>query len=158
MSKLCQCARLAQEVGNNDEARCLYDKALSLDPSKLDALNGLGTIFEAQAHRIWSQSDTGDDKAEKERHQLVEKANDMYSRSLQLAPLHADTLSNRGALLMCHFGNDGRAEAEHLFRTVLDVKPDHAAALYNFGFMRQLQQRMPEAQELYERAYGEMCT
>jgi len=153
---LCQYARLVQEDGNDKEARRLYDKALTLDPSQLDALNGLGTIFEARAHRIWSQSDTGDDKADKECRQLVEKANDMYLRSLKLAPLHADTLSNRGALLMCHFGDDGRAEAEHLFRTALNVKPDHAAALYNFGFMRQLQQRMPEAQELYERAYGEM--
>jgi len=33
------------------------------------------------------------------------------------------------------------------------VKPDHAAALYNLGFLRQTQQRMPECMALYERAY-----
>jgi hypothetical protein len=33
------------------------------------------------------------------------------------------------------------------------VKPDHAAALYNLGFLRQTQQRMSECMALYERAY-----
>jgi Tfp pilus assembly protein PilF len=118
LAALCQYARILQEDGKTDEAWHLYDKVVSLHPGKIDALNGLGTIYEARAQNIWSAAEYGDEKGEKERNQLLDKAKDMYRRALQIAPLHADTLCNAGALLMCHQGPPSHEEAEHNFRQV----------------------------------------
>ncbi len=44
------------------------------------------------------------------------------------------------------------AEAERLYRSVLDRNPDHAQALYNLGLLRIRQGRLDGAIELFERA------
>ena len=150
---ICQLARLLQEDGQTERAREMYDSALALDPQKLDALNGLGTMYETRAHAVLSGADHDDADARAKHQQLLGMARSMYARALKLAPLHPDTLSNRAALIMSHEGPAGRDEAERLFRLALGVRPNHAAALYNFGFLCQVENRIQEAMELYERAY-----
>jgi Tfp pilus assembly protein PilF len=150
---VCQLARLLQEDGQTERAREMYDSALALNPQMLDALNGLGTMYEARAQAVLSGADNDDADARAKHQQLLGMARSMYARALKLAPLHPDTLSNRAALIMCHEGPAGRDEAERLFRLALGVRPNHAAALYNYGFLCQVENRMQEAMELYERAY-----
>ena len=118
---VCQYARLLQEEGTTDEARRMFDTALNLHPQNIDALNGLGTIYEARAQHVWAGTDSTDEKGEKERRMLLEKAQSMYTRALALAPLHPDTLSNRGALLACHTGAQGHDEVYTFMSAHIDI-------------------------------------
>ena len=99
---MCQHARLLQEDGDAAEAQRLFSDALAIDPKCIDGLNGLGTILEARAQAVWRDSGGGDAADKREYEALLGKAENMYARALAIAPLHADTECNRGALLLGH--------------------------------------------------------
>ena len=52
----------------------MYDRALALDPHKIDALNGLGTMYEARAQCVWSKADSADQEAHAQHRELLAMA------------------------------------------------------------------------------------
>jgi tetratricopeptide (TPR) repeat protein len=66
----------------------------------------------------------------------------------------ADGAARAYLSLYQNFGGDRRLldKAEPALLYVLERKPDHATALYNLGFVRAEQKRLPEALELFRRS------
>jgi tetratricopeptide (TPR) repeat protein len=111
------------------EAVAAYDRALALQPNRVDALNNRGVALMAQAK--------------------AEEALISFNKALAVKPDFADALSNRGVALK-ELGR--KEEALSSFEQALRVNPEYVDALNNLGLTLNLLDRPAEALEIFERA------
>jgi len=105
------------------EASAAYRRALAIDPSRLEALLGVGAISLAEGR--------------------LQDAADAYARALKVQPRSAETLVNLGAAVR----GLGRVDAAiDLFRQALAISPDLAEAHASLGTALRLLGRSDEAQ------------
>lgn len=113
----------ALAAGDYGTARTLIDEVLSVEPDSVPALTAHGRILSASGH--------------------LDEAIADFSRSLERAP---DNIAALSGLAMTFDRIPERvSEAEPLYRKVLDLSPDSAAARNNLGFNFLLQGRAEEA-------------
>jgi tetratricopeptide (TPR) repeat protein len=63
------------------------------------------------------------------------RAEQVYTRALDMFPNHANTLYNYAVMLDSHCGR--KEEAEKFYRRCIEVEPRHSFALYNLAVLRE---------------------
>lgn len=116
--------------GESDLAQTIWLKVLAADPRNSDALHGLAVTAQ-------------------QRHQTAEAAG-YYQRALDIDP--KDGLALAGLLALKPSGNPLQAES-HL-KTLLAEQPESAYLQFALGNQLARQQRWPEAQQAYFKAYS----
>jgi tetratricopeptide (TPR) repeat protein len=145
--------RLYKEARNNlyqrqlptiRTARSQFEEAVALDPRYADAHAGL-------AESIMLLSINHQDIPEREAMRLAEASID---RALQLDPDLADAYAIRGLMKATEWGKSRlgqeNVEAETAFRRAIELNPNHASAYMWFASLRDSEQRLDEAIELYQ--------
>jgi TolB-like protein/Tfp pilus assembly protein PilF len=147
--------RLYKEARNNlyqrqhgtiRSARSQFQEAVALDPEYADAHAGL-------AESIMLLSINHQEIPEREAMQLAQAGID---RALQLDPNLADAYAIRGLMKATVWGRSRvgqeNVEAETAFRRAIALNPNHASAYMWFAALRDSEERLDEAIELYQRA------
>jgi TolB-like protein/Tfp pilus assembly protein PilF len=147
--------RLYKEAKNNlyqrqldtlRTARRQFDEAVALDPEYAEAHAGL-------AESIMLLAVNHQDIPEREAMQLAKASID---RALELDPNLADAYATRGLMKMTAWGRtrlgSENIEAETAFRTAIRLSPNHASAYMWFASLRDTEERLDDAIELYQEA------
>jgi tetratricopeptide (TPR) repeat protein len=114
--------------GDYATARQEYDNALRQDPNNRDALLGSAAVAQREGRGMQAAA--------------------AYARLLELDPTDPDALA---ALVALRPGDLARSETQ--LRNVLKSRPDAAPVLFALGNLYARQNRWPEAQQAYFRAY-----
>lgn len=135
-----------RQLPNIRTARSQFEEAVELDPQYADAYAGL-------AESVMLLSINHQDISEREAKQLAEASLD---RALQLNPDLADAHAIRGLMKATEWGESrlGRenVEAEAAFRRAIALNPNHASAYMWFASLRDSEERLDEAIDLYQKA------
>jgi TolB-like protein/Tfp pilus assembly protein PilF len=135
-----------RQLGTIRSARGQFQEAVALDPKYADAHAGL-------AESIMLLSINHQEVPEQEAMELAQASID---RALQLDPNLADAYAIRGLMKATVWGKSrvGRenVEAEAAFRRAIALNPNHASAYMWFAALRDSEERLDEAIELYQRA------
>ncbi|GMR17445.1 MAG: hypothetical protein BMS9Abin32_551 [Gammaproteobacteria bacterium] len=128
------------------EARTQFEQAIALDPDYAAARAGLAESI--LLLRINHNAIPFDE--------AIALAQAEIDRALELDPELADAYAIQG-LLMQHVWEKNRqgnenVQAENAFRRALAINPNHASALMWFASLRDSEERLDEAIELYQRA------
>lgn len=114
-------------TGTRDEAINAYDRALEVDPQRIDALLNCGTLYYEDGN--------------------LEKASDYFQRAIGVDPDNSLAHFNLGSVL------DERGEVEaarqHL-RLAVRLRPDYPDAHYNLAFVCEKLGAYSEAQEHWQ--------
>jgi len=135
-----------RQLGTIRSARGQFQEAVALDPKYADAHAGL-------AESIMLLSINHQEVPEREAMELAQASID---RALQLDPNLADAYAIRGLVNATAWGKSrvgrGNVEAEAAFRRAIALNPNHASAYMWFAALRDSEERLDEAIELYQRA------
>lgn len=127
-------------------ARRQFEEAVALDPLYADAHAGL-------AESVMLLSINHQDISEREAQRVAEAGID---RALQLDPTLADAHAIRGLMKATEWGKSRigqeNVEAERAFRRAIALNPNHASAYMWFAALRDGEDRLDEAIDLYQRA------
>lgn len=160
---LVEIALIYQELGNDEEARCYYEKALQDDPEHHLALYGLGTIYDdaedyeraVSYYEKAIQSNPLFDRAyfflAGAYDQLGEKdlAIEAYKHTLDFVPDDFWALTNLGSI----YEESKRYElAYKYFKLALKSNGAHPTALFNMGVILGRLQQFDVAISYYEKA------
>jgi len=145
------------------DAKCVLDKILSLNPNDATALNNRGVLYEefkryeeALADFSRSLELSPDDPATLNNrgvtHSKLKRYKEAladYNRSLELRPDYPDTLDNRGTT---HSKLKGYKEALADFSRSLELRPDNGGTLYNLACLFSLWGKTDDALAYLEKA------
>ena len=127
-------------------ARQQFEEAIALDPAYAEAHAGLAESF-------MLLSINHQDIPEEEAAML---ATSSVERALELDPNLADAYAVRGLIRMNSWSRTrtgpGNVEAEQAFRRAIALNPNHASAYMWFASLRDNEERLEEAIELYQRS------
>ncbi len=122
-------ATIALQRGNAQEAVDLFDRALTIKPDSVNALNNRGNALRDLTR--------------------LEDALVSYDMALKVKPHSAELLNNRGAVLRDLQRFD---EALACYEVATTARPDYAEAFYNRGVMQRQLKRHLQALESFEHA------
>lgn len=114
------------EAGQLEQANCLYQKILKVNPEQVDALQLSGIL----AHRYGR----------------YEKAIELISRAIALQPKVAEFHHNIG---VSYQALNNRIKAADHYQKAIEIKPDYADALNNLGTLQQEEGQISEALESF---------
>jgi protein O-GlcNAc transferase len=150
---------------SGDLARAVerFSKAISLNPSYIEALNNLGITYEAlgrysDAHDTLTKALEIEPRSALTWYNLgnslfkagkLEECRQAYAQALAITPTYPETLNNLGAALsrMEKYG-----EAIEIFETLTLIKPDFYDGLYNYAEALKSRGEFDKAITIYERA------
>src|SRR5260370_18096165 len=116
-----------------DEAEASCEMGVGDDPTRAEALYGIGSVYLNQ--------------------QKTAEARDSFERVLKLRASYPDTLANSWNNLGLLAAREGRTrEAIGYFQKTLKLSPDHMITLHNLRIPYRQQKRWDDARKTYERA------
>lgn len=136
-----------REVESLRQARAQFAEAVRLDPGFAAAYAGLAESIVL----LWNNH------ADLPQEEAIAAAEESLGRALELDPDLADAHAVRGLLNAQVWSADRRqgtrnVAAEAAFRRALELNPNHASAWMWFASLRDQEERLDEAIELYQRA------
>ncbi|HYV34971.1 MAG TPA: tetratricopeptide repeat protein, partial [Gemmataceae bacterium] len=118
-----------QALGQLDQARACFQKALSIQPDLADAHNALGFLLQNQGK--------------------IDEAWKHFQTAVNLRPDYPDALNNLGTVL---FGKGKVDEAAAQFHQALRLRPDSVQAHNNLGLVFASKGKLEEAVTFYRQA------
>jgi len=149
--------------GNLDDAKCLYQRVLGMEPQNADALHLLGLIVYQEeqyeiAVRLITQAIQIDSTKPSfctnlgnvlQKQGKLEESIQAYRKAIRIQPDYADAYYNLGNVLQ----KQGKLEESiQAYRKAIRIQPDYADTYYNLGNVFQEQGKLEESIRAYQKA------
>ena len=149
--------------GNLDDAKCLYQRVLGMEPQNADALHLLGLIVYQEeqyeiAVRLITQAIQIDSTKPSfctnlgnvlQKQGKLEESIRAYRKAIRIQPDYADAYYNLGNV----FQEQGKLEESiQAYQKAIQIQPDYADTYYNLGNVLQKQGKLEESIQAYQKA------